>query len=138
MASTSRQRSVQAQWRSGWACDITAGDFRLVADEPSSVPGGTDLGPQPTELLLAAVSSCFAMALSHAARKRSIELDGLEVEATGTYDGPSFSVIRVAAAVGCDPEHVDALMSSAERACYVTNTMRGGVELVFEGRSRRP
>ncbi len=118
-------------------CDIACGDFELRADEPSSVQGGTDQGPQPTELLLAAVSSCFAMALSHAARKRSVELDGLSVDATGYYDGPSFSAIRISAAVGCDESQLAGLMSSAERFCYVTNTLRGGVELTFEGRSSR-
>ena len=85
------------------------------------------------ELLLAAVSSCFAMALSHAARKRSVEIDGLVVEATGYYEGPSFSAIRVTAVVGCDESQLAGLMSSAERFCYVTNTLRGGVDLTFEG-----
>mgnify|MGYP003542315035 CR=1 FL=1 len=132
-ASAPSERSVRAVWRTGWVVDIACGDFALTADEPSTVPGGTDQGPQPTELLLAAVSSCFAMALSHAARKRSVEIDGLVVEATGYYEGPSFSAIRVTAVVGCDESQLAGLMSSAERFCYVTNTLRGGVDLTFEG-----
>lgn len=129
------ERTVHAQWTQGWLCEITAGEFALRADEPESVPGGTNLGPQPTELLLAAVSSCFTLALAHAARKRSVHLDHLAVDATGYYDGPSFKSIRIAAVLGCPGDQVAGLMRSAERVCYVTNTLRGGPELVFEGRS---
>jgi putative redox protein len=132
------ERTVHAQWRQGWLCDITAGEFTLQADEPESVPGGTNRGPQPTELLLAAVSSCFTLALAHAARKRSIELDHLSVDATGYYDGPSFKAIKIAASLGCPADQIDGLMRSAERVCYVTNTLRGGPELIFEGTSTHP
>ena len=101
-------------------------------DEPESA-GGSNLGPQPTEYLLAAVASCFTLALSHAARKRDVVLEHLAVDATGTYDGPSFTSIRIDARIGCPEDQLEALMKSAERVCYVTNTLRGGVELVFSG-----
>ena len=132
-AAAQSERRVRAVWRTAWAVDIACGDLALTADEPTTVPGGTGQGPQPTELLLAAVSSCFAMALSHAARKRSVEISELTVDATGYYDGPSFSAIRITAVVGCDESHLAGLMSAAERFCYVTNTLRGGVDLTFEG-----
>ena len=132
-AAAQSERRVRAVWRTAWAVDVACGDFALTADEPTTVPGGTGQGPQPTELLLAAVSSCFAMALSHAARKRSVEISELTVDATGYYDGPSFSAIRITAVVGCDESHLAGLMSVAERFCYVTNTLRGGVDLTFEG-----
>ena len=41
---------------SGFAQEISAGSHRLVADEP--IPnGGTDTGPTPYDLLLAALGS---------------------------------------------------------------------------------
>jgi len=40
----------------GFAQEITAGRHRLIADEPVSA-GGTDLGPGPYELLLAALGA---------------------------------------------------------------------------------
>ena len=75
-----------AVWRGGWRCDVQAGSFELVVDEPPSA-GGTGLGPMPTDLLLASLSSCYALALAWAARKRGFELPDLEVTATGTYRG---------------------------------------------------
>jgi len=40
----------------GFAQEITAGRHRLISDEPVSA-GGTDLGPGPYDLLLAALGA---------------------------------------------------------------------------------
>lgn len=125
------QRSVQSQWRGGLRCDVTAGDFVITVDEPKAV-GGTDGGPQPTELLLVSVASCFTIAMAHLARKRSIELRDLTVTVTGTYDGPRFRAISIVSRVGCEPSELESLVRAAERICYVTNTLRSGVEISIE------
>ena len=57
----------------------------------------------PTEYLLVALSSCFAMALAHVARKRDVALGPLTVKAVGTYDGPSFSAIDLEVVFEEDP-----------------------------------
>lgn len=129
------ERTVQGVWLGAWRCDVRAGDFDLKIDEPESVAGGTNQGPQPTDLLLASISSCFTLALAHTARKRSLDLDDIRVDVTGLYDGPSFSRIDITAFVDCDPEEVPRLLAGAERVCYVTNTIRGGVDLVITGSS---
>jgi uncharacterized OsmC-like protein len=124
-------RTVTGKWRSGYHCSVRAGSFTIEVDEPVRV-GGTDLGPQPTDLFLASVASCFLMALSHSARKREIELTGLSVDVTGTYDGQRFSAIHVRAHVGVPQAELNQLVRAAERVCYVTNTLRAGVELTTE------
>ena len=126
------ERTVHGEWKGGWLCEVDAGEFRLVVDEPESV-GGSNLGPQPTELLLASISSCFTLALAYAANKRSLELSAITVDVTGTYDGPSFSSIKIVANVGCPESELSRLLQIAERVCYVTNTLRGGVELILDG-----
>ena len=78
-----------ARWTGGLRAVVQAGEFELVADEPESVAGGTGTGPQPTELLLAAVASCFTLALAYSARKRDVALSDLHLDVTGTYDGPA-------------------------------------------------
>lgn len=120
-----QQRNVVARWDGGLRAVVDAGGFELVVDEPESVHGGTGTGPQPTEYLLAAVASCFTLALAHSARKRDVELaDDLQVDATGTYDGPRFSAIRitvrVSAPIGAE---LAKLVDAAERVCYVTRTL---------------
>ena len=86
--------SVVARWGGGWRCTVEAGGFQLVVDEPPSA-GGTGTGPMPTEYLLAAMASCYALAVKWAAGKRGITVPGLTVTATGTYDGPRFSRLQL-------------------------------------------
>jgi organic hydroperoxide reductase OsmC/OhrA len=84
----------------------------------------------PTEYLLVALSSCFAMALGHVARKRDLELGPLTVKAVATYDGPSFSAIDLEVVFEQGPpDGVDALVERASRVCYVSNTLRRAPEL---------
>lgn len=108
---------------------VDAGGFALTVDEPESV-GSTDRGPQPTDLLLASVASCFTLAMAYSAAKRDIALDGLDVHVTGHYDGPRFSRLRIE--VRADhPEDAElaGLIDAAERVCYVTNTLRRAPEI---------
>lgn len=133
IASPSR-RTVEGQWRGGWRCDVTAGDFAITVDEPVSL-GGTNQGPQPTDLLLAAVASCFTLSIAHVARKRSIPLHSIAVVVTGVYDGPRFRSIAVEGVLGCDEAHVDALLRGAERVCYVTNTICSNVAVALSAKA---
>lgn len=126
------ERTVTAVHEEGLRCRVRAGEFDLVVDEPESV-GGTDRGPQPTELFLASVASCFTLALAWSARKRGIEPSSVEVDTTGVYDGPRFSTVRIAARVGgLTADEVSTLVRAAERVCYVTNTLRTPPEIAIE------
>lgn len=120
---SSGQLAVEGIWHGGLRCDVKMGDFDIIVDEPESV-GGSNLGPQPTELFLASIASCFTLAIAYSAQKRSIEVHDLSVTVTGTYDGPGFRAIAINARLNCDTEDVASLMRAAERVCYVTNTLK--------------
>jgi len=128
---TVSQRSVSARWTGGLRAEVDAGGFAVVADEPESV-GGTGTGPQPTELLLASIASCFTIAMAYTAAKRNIAVDGLAVDVTGRYDGPRFDAFRIevraAAPVG---EQLEKLVEVAKRVCYVTRTLAEPPEIEF-------
>lgn len=113
--------TARALWTGGWRCEVEAGGFSLVVDEPAEV-GGTGTGPMPTDLLLASLASCFALALAWAARQRRVELPDLEVSATGTYQGPKFSSLLLTVESSLPGAELTALFEPAIGACYVSNT----------------
>ena len=61
--------------------DIEAGGHHLVSDEPLDL-GGTDAGPTPYDLLVAALGSCTAITLQMYARHKGWPLEGVEVRLT--------------------------------------------------------
>ena len=64
--------------KSRYVTDIIAAGHSLVADEPASM-GGTDLGPAPFDLLMAALGACKAMTLRMYSDRKHWPLDGVSV-----------------------------------------------------------
>jgi putative redox protein len=62
----------------GFVQEITAGSHRLHSDEPAAV-GGTDTGPTPYDLLLAALGSCTSMTVAIYARRKQWPLNTVTV-----------------------------------------------------------
>jgi putative redox protein len=62
----------------GFEQEIVAGSHHLKGDEPLS-EGGTDTGPSPYDLLLAALGSCTSMTVAMYARRKGWPLDRVTV-----------------------------------------------------------
>ena len=124
--------SVVAVWEGGWRCRVSAAGFDLIVDEPPEA-GGTGTGPMPTEYLLAALASCYALALRWAAGKRGVSLPDLAVTATGIYDGPRFGALQFLVVTSAPADVVSPLIQPALRVCYVSNTIASSppVEVVI-------
>jgi putative redox protein len=69
---------VKLPLKEGFRTQITAGGHKLIADEPKEA-GGTDEGPSPYELLLAALGSCTAMTLKMYVERKKLPVTDVEV-----------------------------------------------------------
>ena len=71
-------RDVLVNSASRYAQNISVGPHLLHADEPADA-GGSDVGPTPYELLLAALGACTSMTLRIYAEQKKWPLQGVQV-----------------------------------------------------------
>jgi uncharacterized OsmC-like protein len=123
---------VTATWRGGYRSLVSARGHEIPVDEPESA-GGANTGMMPTEVLCAAVASCYCLALAHVAGKRSLELPGLRVTARAERAGSELRYGRLVVEASADvpDERLAALIEPARRCCWVSNTLAGQLELEY-------
>jgi putative redox protein len=73
----SEPTQVVVSSETGLAQEIVSGKHRLRADE--TAPLGTDTGPSPYELLLAAIGACTSMTLRLYAQRKGMDLRRITV-----------------------------------------------------------
>ena len=93
----------KASIKNGLTCEITEGNWKLIADMPASV-GGNNTGPTPGVYGRAALGSCLAIAYIMQAAKKEIPITSLDVEVHADYDdgallgttkaAPGYSAVR--------------------------------------------
>ncbi len=97
--------TVGVELTEGFKMDVDIRKHRITVDEPKGI-GGTDQGPNPVELVLAALTTCQAITYRVWAIQLGIALDSVQVEADGDIDlrgffgvddsiRPGFSAVRL-------------------------------------------
>jgi len=136
------KRSATVTWTGDLARGsgtVSAGTSELFTDLPVSWGSRTeepDGRTSPEELLAAAHSSCFAMALSGALARAGTPPDHVHVSATVTFDkvGEAWTVTRseldvVGVVPGMDEAAFDAAAQDEKDNCPVSRALAGNVEL---------
>lgn len=59
---------------------LTAGNHELIADEPTSVDGGKDQGPDPYDYLLMSLGSCTVMTIKMYVNHKGWEIEDVYME----------------------------------------------------------
>jgi len=127
---------VETQQARGLASEARLRDFRLVLDEPAEI-GGSDRGPSPTELVLAALGACqeityrlYADTLGIPLRSVSVRLEG-RIDHRGFFavkDGvrPGFRDVRATVTLDspASAEDLERLKATVDRHCPVLDMLR--------------
>jgi putative redox protein len=119
-------------------------DFRLTLDEPPALGGG-DAGPNPVEVVLAALGACqeityrlYAEALGIALNHVSVKLDGrLDLRGLlGVDDNvrPGFEEIRAVVEIDspAGAEEIQRLKATVDRHCPVLDLLRNPTPIRLE------
>lgn len=122
----------------GLATSSAVRQFSLPLDEPREL-GGTDTGPNPVEVVLAALGSCQAIVYRAYASVLGIRLDSVEVEAKGYLDlrgllavsevPPGFDQVTFSTRIVSPepPGRIQELVTIVESHCPVLDTLRRGI-----------
>lgn len=130
---------VRATLVTGTQVHVTAGSHEFTIDEPAGL-GGTDLGANPVEHLLAALGACQVITFQVWAGTLGIRLDSVDVQLSGHLDlrgffgtaegvRPGFDGIQVDVRItGPETrERYDALVAAVEEHCPVLDNLRSRV-----------
>jgi putative redox protein len=110
---------------------ITIGSHKLLVDEPVSV-GGANLGPNPHELLLAALGSCKSLTCIMYARHKGWPLEKVKVEMALEAEGEKrFYKIKLHFEGNLDDAQKARLLEISER-CPVHRTLTSTPEFFTE------
>jgi putative redox protein len=112
----------------GYAQAIRAGGHELTADEPAA-SGGTDSGPTPYGLLLAALGACTSITLRMYAQKKQWELGQIQVTLRHVKTADAEHIEReVTFGASLSDEQRSRLAEIAEKT-PVTKSIKAGVPI---------
>jgi len=130
---------VTAHYHGGFAATVEARGREIAVDEPVAA-GGHDDGVMPTELLIGALASCFALALGFAARKRDRELPGLRVRVVAERADSDLRYGRIVVTATADVPAAElaTLVERARRFCWVSNTFATPPDIAYRSETEVP
>lgn len=119
-------------------------DFDVIVDQPENM-GSTNLGPRPSELLLAALAACHEVTYRLYADAMDIDLKSIAVSVTGVSDARGFFNVEEGIAAGfsevygeikiesdATDEDIERLRQTVNRHCPVLDDLRKPVKVELD------
>ncbi len=121
-----------------FAIDFAEGIPVLYGDETPPLGGGT--GPNPAQLLAAAVGNCMSDSLLFAIRKFKQQPEPIQTAVTATIDRNAENRLRVQnisvkltlGAAASSLDHLDRVLAQFEEFCTVGQSVRQGIPVTVE------
>lgn len=134
----------RSRLRQGFRSEVELREHRVVVDEPAAL-GGTDSGPNPVELILAALGTCQEITYRAYATALGIEVESVAVELEGDLDlrgflavapsvRPGYEQIRgtVRIASSASAEQLERLRDVVNAHCPVLDILRNDVPVELQ------
>ncbi|HEX8786551.1 MAG TPA: OsmC family protein [Telluria sp.] len=110
---------------------IEIGPHRLLTDVPPAL-GGEASGPEPHDLLAAALAACTTLTVNLYARRKGWALDEVRVSVRHGQEGDAYALHRTIHYVGALSEDDKARLTEIANHCPVHKTLSGKIDITTE------
>jgi putative redox protein len=132
------QVQVKANAKDHYRQSIKASDHAIVSDAPKEF-GGKEIGPNPHELMLAALGSCTSMTMQMYAQRKEWDLQNVTVDLTEDQvedaNEPGKKVTKITRKISVDgnltQEQIDGLKAIADK-CPIHKLLSGSQQIATE------
>lgn len=110
---------------------IEIGRHRLLTDLAPAF-GGEDSGPEPHDLLAAALAACTTLTVNLYARRKGWQLDEVQVTIKHGQEGAAYALHRSIRYVGALSEEEKQRLTDIANKCPVHKTLSGQIQITTE------
>lgn len=135
--------TISSQNQGGFKSQIRMRDHKIVSDQPYGFEG-TNQGPKPSELLLAALAACQEVTWRLYADAMGVPLDGISIELRGVQDLRGFLGVDADVPAGfvsiegdvivdspASSEELEKLQKTVDAHCPVLDDLMRSVPVAF-------
>jgi putative redox protein len=112
-------------------CRIQIGPHAIVSDAPRT-SGGEETGPEPHDLLAAALAACTSLTVTIYARRKSMDLQDIEVSIQHGQMGDTYELVRNIHYIGNLSAEEKQRLTDIANKCPVHKTLSGKIQIVTE------
>jgi putative redox protein len=110
---------------------IEIGRHRLLTDLAPQF-GGEDTGPEPHDILAAALAACTTLTVNLYARRKGWPLDEVKVAIRHGQEGEAYALHRTLEYIGALDEAQKARLTDVANHCPVHKTLSGKIDITTE------
>jgi putative redox protein len=110
---------------------IEIGPHRILTDVKPEF-GGEDSGPEPHDILAAALAACTTLTVSLYAKRKGYALDEVKVSIKHGQEGAAYGLHRTIEYIGALDDETKARLTDIANKCPVHKTLSGTIQITTE------